>query len=153
MTFAERVVQLRKAAGIRSTAKLAGLVKISQPSMWAIEKGETAPDELKTSTFMRLVVALKTNPNYLYSGTGPISPLINPNLEEAEAASLYRQLKPENQRAWMAAGYAFLNAQPTVQPSADNPFPTAPVARLSKKQAVAVGTAAVTPPPPTHGRR
>ena len=75
-TFGERVCVLRKKARIKTPTALAKRVLISQPSMRAIELGETDPAEIKLGTFMRLVAVLKTSPEYLWSGeephTGPI---------------------------------------------------------------------------------
>jgi len=70
-TFGERVAVLRKKARIKTPTALAKRVLISQPSMRAIELGDTDPAEIKLGTFMRLVDVLKTSPEYLWSGQEP----------------------------------------------------------------------------------
>lgn len=132
-TFGERVTELREAAGYPSTTKLADEIKMSQPSLSAIENGTTNVDEVKVGTFMKLVDKLHTNATYLYSGKGPIGPAINPNAEEAEAASMYRQLREPFREAWMAAGHVFRGAQPRASPSADAPFQPLPPDRKTQQ--------------------
>lgn len=111
--FAQRVVDLRVRVGIANPTKLAKKLKISQPSMRAIEQGDTSPDDLKAGTFMKLVDALATNPRYLFTGRGPKGPLLGAEQEESELAEMYREMHPALRAAWVAAGRALVQHGPS----------------------------------------
>lgn len=115
----ERIKALRVAQGL-SGAALAKKCGIKAPSLWEIENNETK--SLKADTLMALARHLKTNATYIWTGVGHLSENLDPNAEEAEAAALYRQLRPENRVAWMAAGHALRQTQPPSKPTVDDPF-------------------------------
>lgn len=124
-TLGARVKARRKELKM-TQPELAKLAGIKQPSLSEIETGETKL--VKGDTLMRLAAALQMNPEFLRTGKGNPAPGIDPNVDEAEVLSIFRQMKkhPGVQSAWVDAGHALLRAiQPKPKAAAGTAKPDA----------------------------
>lgn len=157
----QRIAALREAKGM-SQAALARMIGISQPSLWAIEKGATK--ELKHDTVVGLSKCLGISMEALMNPDPAASLTL---IEEAELSLIFRKLTPEDQGHLIATARAYRDrmvpakrkAEPVaaaVTPAGPAPAASAPVARASAPPAEAprrsagAGRAA---PSPTRARR
>lgn len=100
----KRITELRADKG-HSQAQLAGLAGIAQPSLWAIEKGETK--EITASTLIAICRALGTTVEYLWDGTASG---IDARRDEAELVAIYRKLDETSRRAVLETARGVLRA-------------------------------------------
>lgn len=92
-----RIATLRKSRGM-TQPELAFAAGITQPSLWAIESGDTK--RVTAHSFIALCKALSTTWEYLWEGSAQ-SP--EQAAEEAELVAIYRGLVPHAREAFMDA--------------------------------------------------
>jgi transcriptional regulator with XRE-family HTH domain len=118
MTIGDRIIALRTALGLKQN-QLARLIKISQPSLSAIESGKTK--ELKGPTLERACKVLRTNPDWLNHGVGAPGPIQVATDEYLEIVDLWRLLNNESKNFLLTTARAL--ALQDSKATAANPFP------------------------------
>ena len=114
----KRVRALRKARGL-TQVQLAALLRVSQPGISDIERGDT--HAVTGETLTALARALQTNPDWIITGKGSPAPAVSTGIEEGELLAIFRELRPDQREALMivARSMSDQNGQP---PTAANPF-------------------------------
>lgn len=102
----KRVAGLRQAKLLTQPA-LAADAGLSQPTLWAIEKGETK--EVTARSLFALAGALGTTVEYLWDGRSGEE-------EESELVAIFRRLAPNGRMAVLQAARAVLAANPPPPP-------------------------------------
>lgn len=114
----KRVRALRKARGL-TQVQLAALLRVSQPGISDIERGDT--HAVTGETLTALARALQTNPDWIITGKGSPAPAVSTGIEEGELLAIFRDLRPEQQEALMVVARS-MSDQSGQPPTAANPF-------------------------------
>lgn len=106
-TLAARIRWLREqrnmsAAELCRATKTQTMPPIRQPSLWAIENGQTK--EIKADTLFRIAAALQANPMWIKDGTGePFGLSVAGNVDDTVAMNLYKELSSDKKQMILAA--------------------------------------------------
>lgn len=101
----KRIEDLRERCELSQPA-LAAMADITQPSLWAIENGQTK--EVTARTLFGLCHALGTTVEYLWIGSEQTE---QEAMDEAELVSIFRQLLPAGRGAVLQSARTVLAAQ------------------------------------------
>lgn len=105
VAMGKRIKKLRERCELSQPA-LAAMADITQPSLWAIENGQTK--EVTARTLFGLRHALGTTVEYLWIGS---EQTVEEAMDEAELVNIYRQLLPAGRGAVLQSARTVLAAQ------------------------------------------
>jgi len=103
-SMASRVIYLREEKNMKP-ADLARASGLSQPSVWAIESGQTQPEKIRASTLLRLAAALDSTPDYIRDGIGNPHPGKEP-ADARELMNIFASMSEPERAAILAAAKA-----------------------------------------------
>jgi transcriptional regulator with XRE-family HTH domain len=117
MSVGKRIKALRLAKGL-DQGELAKAAKIANSTLSDLERGDSARP--RGDTLVRLAAVLEVDHDWLMTGHGLPTPKVQPDLDESQLLTLYRDLSEANRSALLATAQALLNSQP--EPTAASPL-------------------------------